>query len=173
MDSYLDRLTKAQMDSMTAHNKKNSCILKNRLTASYQVYDRLIGVVAIYFSMFRLFNFMETRIVDENTALKAAAAAREETSYPSSASASSFSGIGAMAPFSNFSDECEYQATFGSLSDDLEIRRVVIPPVVAIPGANGLTPSVIFLDPQSNINSTTPSVIVHIAGTGEYAYLFK
>ena len=103
MDSYLDRLTKAQMDSMAAHNKMNSSILKNRLTASSQANDRLKGVVAIYFSIFRLFNFMETRIVDENTALKAAAAAREETSYPSSASASSFSGIGAMAPFSNFS----------------------------------------------------------------------
>jgi hypothetical protein len=52
MDNYLDRLTKAQMDSMVSHNRKNSEILKNHLKASYQANDRLIGVVATYGSYF-------------------------------------------------------------------------------------------------------------------------
>ena len=52
MDTYLDRLTKAQMDSMVSHNRKNSEILKNQLKSSYQANDRLIGVVATYVSIF-------------------------------------------------------------------------------------------------------------------------
>ena len=73
-------------------------------------------------------------------------------------------------------EECEYRDTFQvgpSLPQHLEIRRDVIVPAVDATGVGGVTPSVLFLNPQENIYSTTLSVIVHMALPGEYAYLYK